>query len=96
MTCSRVPSAHQGLSSKRIYKQRPARGRGDTGANFLKNGSTPKSSQAEVRTRLSCPRLLTTMHCGSAPPQTKKPMAGGRGGPPLTTALCCAPWDTIC
>lgn len=86
----------RGLSLKRSYNQGPARGRGDTGANFLRNGSAPKSSQAEVRTRLSSPGLLTTTHCGSAPPRTKKPMAGGRGGPPLTTALCCAPWDPIC
>ena len=84
-----------GLSLKRSYSPRPARGTGDTGANFLRNGSAPKSSQAEVRTRLSSPGLLTTMHRGSAPPQTKNPTAGGRGGPPLTTALSCAPWDPV-
>ena len=84
-----------GLSLKRSYSPRPARGRGDNGASFLRNGSAPKSSQAEVRTRLSSPGLLTTMHRGSAPPQTKNPTAGGRGGPTLTTALSCAPWDPV-
>lgn len=84
-----------GLSLKRSYSQRPARGRGDTGANFLRKSGAPKSSQAEVRTQLSSPGLLTTMHRGSAAPQTKNPTAGGRGGPPLTTALSCAPWGPI-